>query len=576
MTTALRATAVMIAAAGVIDPPLTVRRSVPVPIEIRLPAPGDPDFDRAANVRRDLLARLGSLVTVNAGEDPHTIVAIGNASARTPAGTQVIAISLPHRSPSVQVLSATALTGTDGQRMGVIARLAAKGMRGRKTTLQLMSGSALVGRTEHSWTDDDEVVETRIPYTPSTSGLSIVRLSVNSAGAESNLVDVPMFASNRRFRVFVYEPRPTWTASFVRQSLEAHDLFDVVGVTRTSRGVATVTSRTGPVLTASQLDEVDALIVSGLEDLSVEDESQLHRFVTERGGALILVPDAAVPERLRALFALPRLEPALLERPVPVLIDQTRILASELLFVAAGDNNVRPLARVKHGAAERTAIFAAYRGNGQVVVSGALDAWRFRGAPETSFAALWQGLIADAAGSAVPRVSVEVEPMLTRPGEEVTLRVRVRETEWVKSADHFQLPAVSASVASASGSLTPVRLWPGTAAGEYLARFAAPAQGKYDVRVVAGGRTYDRALVVRDDALTLQRDQSAALEFAARSSGGVVVPSTDLDGVSARLRLLDRPVEARRTRPMHSAWWMVPFCGLLGLEWTLRRRRGQR
>ena len=83
MTTALRATAVLIAAAGVIDPPLTVRRSVPVPIEIRLPAPGDPDFDRAANVRRDLLARLGSLVTVNAGEDPHTIVAIGNASART-------------------------------------------------------------------------------------------------------------------------------------------------------------------------------------------------------------------------------------------------------------------------------------------------------------------------------------------------------------------------------------------------------------------------------------------------------------------------------------------------------------
>ena len=176
------------------------------------------------------------------------------------------------------------------------------------------------------------------------------------------------------------------------------------------------------------------------------------RFVTERGGALILVPDAAVPERLRALFELPRLEPALLERPVPVLIDQTRILASELLFVAAEDRSVKPIARVKHGSAERTAIFAAYRGNGQVVVSGALDAWRFRGAPETSFAALWQGLIADAAGSAVPRVSVEVEPMLTRPGEEVTLRVRVRETEWVKSADHFQLPAVSASVASASGS----------------------------------------------------------------------------------------------------------------------------
>ena len=165
--------------------------------------------------------------------------------------------------------------------------------------------------------------------------------------------------------------------------------------------------------------------------------------------------------------------------------------------------------------------------------------------------------------------------MLTRPGEEVTLRVRVRQIEWAKAGDRFQLPAVSASVASTSGSLTPMRLWPGTAAGEYLARFAAPAEGSYDVRVVAGGRTYDRALVVRDDALTVPRDQTAALEFAARSSGGVVVPSTDLDRVTARLRLLDRPVEARRTRPMQSAWWMVPFCGLLGLEWTLRRHKGK-
>ena len=64
--------------------------------------------------------------------------------------------------------------------------------------------------------------------------------------------------------------------------------------------------------------------------------------------------------------------------------------------------------------------------------------------------------------------------------------------------------------------------------------------------------------------------------FIARSSGGAVIPSADQDSLSARLRLLERPVEVRRTRPLHSAWWMLPFCGLLGLEWTLRRRRGQR
>jgi hypothetical protein len=283
-----------------------------------------------------------------------------------------------------------------------------------------------------------------------------------------------------------------------------------------------------------------------------------------------------LPERLQTLFQLPSLEQALLERPVPVNTPEAKLLASELLLVPMADRNVRTVARVSHGTAERTVIFAAYRGAGQVMVSGALDAWRFRDAAQSAFAPVWQALIADAAGSAVPRVSVDIEPMLARPGENVTLRIAVRETEWVKSASRVRLPAVAATLVSSSGSRTPVRLWPGTAAGEYLARFSAPPQGTYDVRIVAGGRTYDRTLAVRDDASTVRPDRTAALTFLAQSSGGAVIPATDLDDVVARLRRLEQPVAPRRIRPMQSAWWMVPFSALLGLEWTLRRRRGQR
>jgi hypothetical protein len=575
MTTGLRIAAVVIAIAGVIDPALAIRQPAPLPVEIRLPAASDPDFAEAETVRRDLLSRLGTTATANAGDDPHAVIAIGNADLDVPEGTAVIAISIPRRSSSVRVLFASAEAGTDGQQASVVAKLAANGMRGRKTAVELLSGSAQLGRIEHLWTQDDEVLETRIPCSPPKVGLSVVRLSVSSAGAEASEVDVPVVVSARRFDVFIYEPRPTWAASFVRQVIEAHDLFRTLGAARTSRGVATVTSRAAPSLT-SQVDAADALVVSGLDALSLEDETRLHRFVTVRGGALVLIPDAKLPERMRQLFQLPALEESLFERPVPVATGQAKMLVSELLLMRPGERDVRTLARVSHGSGDRTAIFAAYRGRGQVVVSGALDAWRFRGEPDSAFASVWQGLIADAAASSVPRVAVEVEPALARPGEAVTLRVTVRETEWTKSAGGFRLPAVAASVIAQSGSATTVRLWPGTAAGEYLARFPAPRQGAYDVRVVADGRTHDVALVVRDDALTLQPDRKSALAFLARNSGGDAIPSTDLDEAVARLRLLDRPVEDRRIRPMRSAWWIVPFSALLGLEWTLRRRTGQR
>jgi hypothetical protein len=58
----------------------------------------------------------------------------------------------------------------------------------------------------------------------------------------------------------------------------------------------------------------------------------------------------------------------------------------------------------------------------------------------------------------------------------------------------------------------------------------------------------------------------------ARSTGGVAGP---LDSVAAALRR--RVVGEQRMErwwPMRSAWWIVPFVGLLGFEWFVRRRRG--
>ena len=402
-------------------------------------------------------------------------------------------------------------------------------------------------------------------------------------GISPALVDVPLLARERRFRVFVYEPRPSWPASFVRQAIEASELFEPITLARTSRGISTHTSRTPALLRASDLDEVDAIVVSGLEALSAADQAQLERFVMVRGGTLILVPDSKLPERLRQAFELPLLEESLLERPValhaappPGAHGRLGLLASELLLAPPAQAGIRALATATQGKTDRAAVFAVYRGKGQVVVAGALDAWRFRGSPNSAFAAFWQGMAADAASTAMPRLTVDVEPMLAQPGEEITLRVTVRETDWMRSGADIHLPSVSASLIATSGPTTPVRLWPGTAAGEYVARFPAPVDGRYDVRVASGGRQYDSVLVVDRAAVTPQPDRAAALAFLAQSTGGAAFSGSDLGGVVTKLRAIERPIVPRRVHPMRSAWWIVPFAALLSVEWTLRRRRGQR
>ena len=41
-----------------------------------------------------------------------------------------------------------------------------------------------------------------------------------------------------------------------------------------------------------------------------------------------------------------------------------------------------------------------------------------------------------------------------------------------------------------------------------------------------------------------------------------------------RIEKINRPSVSEAVRPMRSAWWLVPFAGLLSVEWIFRRRRG--
>jgi hypothetical protein len=69
----------------------------------------------------------------------------------------------------------------------------------------------------------------------------------------------------------------------------------------------------------------------------------------------------------------------------------------------------------------------------------------------------------------------------------------------------------------------------------------------------------------------------SALSAFASSRGGAVIPMSDVASLPSRVldALGPSPVDDL-VRPMQSPWWIVPFAGLLSVEWWSRRRRGAR
>jgi hypothetical protein len=207
-----------------------------------------------------------------------------------------------------------------------------------------------------------------------------------------------------------------------------------------------------------------------------------------------------------------------------------------------------------------------------VVLSGALDAWRYRADESGGFDTIWRGLAADAAMAAPRRINVSVSPPIARPGDEILVSATLRETEIGRLGTDLSLPAVAASAVGPDGRREMIRLWPTTRPGQYEGRLVATAEGRHVVSASAATVSAEVPLLVAADVVHPSSDLSAASTHAAEGSGGAVV--ADASGLMRALTAVGTGEAEKTTRPMRSVWWLVPFSLLLCAEWTLRRRAG--
>jgi hypothetical protein len=417
----------------------------------------------------------------------------------------------------------------------------------RDARVELFDGSVLLGAA-----DARAGRSAQIDWVPLAPGARRLRLV---AGDES--VDVAVLVTPGPVSIAMVEPEPTWLGTFVRRALEEDGRFVVTGRTEAAPSVG-VTRGEVRRITPAGLRDALAVFLTAPDALRPSEAALLDEYVRHRGGSLVVLLDRRPAGRSLQWL------PSIVEEHVqaePTALGALR--AREFLVFGSGPGTAA-LAGIT-----RPAIVQVARGRGAVVVSGAMDAWRYRDESRT-FDRFWGAVAWEAATAAGPPLRVGVDPLVVSPGEEAAVRVEVQEI----TADVSNVTA-AAAVAVCDGRTSAVRLWPEARPGAFRGTVQLDQPGECELQVRVGERTSSTAFLVAPE---VRRDGSLQrFEGAVRAHGARVIAIDQLDELAIRIsQTLPPRTDLESVHPMRSPLWLVPLAATLGVEWWMRRRAGLR
>jgi hypothetical protein len=566
LRTTLRTIAILIAVAAAIDPafarivaasrPLIAVRAAHAEIDAALQGVRDAFPDRSVIVREVKNGRLPC-----ANDEDCVLVADGTIDVDWDQRLRPMSlIKMPIvGEPNVRMLSVAVSRGHRAAAGMARVRLEGRGVTGRTSELRVLDGLAVVGAATHEWSKDVTVV-VDVPWWPIAEGTRPLRIEVSPIEKEitaiDNRIDVGVPIATDRIPVLVFDARPSWQSTFVRRALEDDARFAVEHRVRVAPSLSAGTPNGR--LDAATLDRVPLLVAGGLDALTASDVSLLERYVRQRGGTLVALPEGRPSGPAARLFGDGWVEQLSV---TPQSIGPLR--ASELLRAGT----VSPAATVLASSGDAPVIVSSPTGAGRIVIVGAIDAWRYRQSDDGD--RFWRSLAAEGA-AAGEGLSVTFRDDLVERGARTTIALIDRRMEPVASSD--------ASVVQRCGDALaqPVRVWPGGSIGEFAGEIAATAGSICSIEARVGDRQATASIAVVDRASRGIDATLAKLERRVRASRGEIL---DL-GQEARIAptfadslTLSRDVTAY---PMRSAWWIMPFAACLSIEWFLRRRAGLR
>lgn len=567
----LRGLAVAIAIAAIWDPSIASHRATKPSVVV---VAGDSLHDHEATdrVRGALAKRLAVSSTVVAGSDAAIVVGdrIPSNATDLPAPTFVVSPNVSTPDVALISLDAPAITSTVG-RVAIPAVVRVRNARAKNVELTLRAGDVAVDRVTLPPTRDDDTLTVPLAFVPTTAGIARLSAVASVSGKETARAEAATEVRDGRWSVLFFDGRPSWTSTFVRRTLERDPRVDVTSRTVTSKNISTEAGTPPPRLDdLSTIASFDAIVVGAPDGLSPSDVAGLENYLRRRGGSVVLLLDQTAPSPIDRLAAVARWNAVTLDKPAAISFERD---SSALRVAALAIPSPNPIGlAIIAGTIDRPAVWREPVGAGHLIVSGALDAWRFRDSTESSFDRFWRMTIVGAAAESPAPVSADISTRIVQPGANVRFEVRLRD-----AVLHAPSTASKTSIVVTADSTQQVRVYPaanGVAHGEFRAPRRA---GTHRIDVLVDGKRADAAFIVATDPAPLQPASAPLVAAWAASRGGGVFSENHLDSLAAQIEAAAaREPHLVVWHPMRSPWWLLPFILALSAEWWLRRRRGLR
>jgi hypothetical protein len=450
------------------------------------------------------------------------------------------------------------------------------GAAGRELEVTLRAGDLVIDRALRTIAANEELVQVPLAFVPAAAGAAALRVTAQLTGSqESASADLAIDVRDLHWSVLFLDRRPSWLSTFVRRALERDARFAVTSRIHTARNVTTAAG--GPPGSLTDLTPValfDVILIGAPDALSERDVAGLDAYLRRRGGSVVLLLDRAAGGAYERLTQLSRRAEGRRGRGIVIRTDAlaSGLRATEVIWP---DPLPAGAAAVAVDSANHPVVWRSAVGAGRLVVSGALDAWKFRDPTTSSFDAFWQTTVAEAAQAGPPPIDVRVGRAIIEPGATTDVIVTLRSTALDDATARTARASLSATLETPDGNV-PVRMWPDGSIGRFRGTLRAPARaGTSRIIVTSDGLHADATIMVAQGTRQVSPDEQDVLSAFAESRGGRALAESELPELSGALERTMQPVLRRETwHPMRSPWWILPFALALSAEWWWRRRRG--
>ncbi len=494
-----------------------------------------------------------------------------------------------------------------GESLPIRVRVSSVGFGELQTVVELREGNSVLDSRTLTLSATGEETEFTFRVVPGSPGVHRYTVSIPEAPGElSNANNTRVTATNAvkgRIKVLLLTSRPGWDYAFLGHELEADGNVDVTTLALVE-GSRTMSEPRLPE-TRAALFEYDLIILSTPYDrLPIEDD-WLRSFVEDRGGGLMVVgsaisgladilpvvpSDASVgqPRETRARLT-GEGEISHVMRVAGDRMTNTELWRSLPPVWAPPESQWEPtpdadvlLAGTGAFGEDIPLIVSARRGAGGVIVVVAEGIWRWKlsGPDDVD---LYDRFLANSARwltarGELKRAVAGTDKDVYSTGEMVRLSAQVYGDDFRLTRDALVVVDIARGEGAApvrSRSLVPdgdfyrIDLEP-LAPGRYL--YEATAEVAGEVVGTARGEFVVEEFSLEDS--EVRRRPGLLRKLGKESGGGYFTPPT-LDGFPDSVPLAwTTRLAAREIELWDSPWLLTAFVVLLGVEWTLRRRKG--